>query len=294
MEQPLNADRFTYESGHWWHIGRSNGIRGRAYIGVCGSCAKTFLSRQKQPYCSKPCKHAASRGPRVERLCLYCHEQITSKYARKYCSHSCACKAMHKGRPITTPLTASTSEVLFNSDNPRYTRDEAGQWWYQLLGKNKVRTRAYIKKCAQCGGDFLSSIFHNRNANHCSRTCGGRASSDKNPDRFKGAKGGNWKGGRRKQKGYVLVWAPDHPGKKIGGCYKFEHQLVMERRLGRYLLPEENVHHKNGQRDDNSDLNLELWSKSQPAGQRVSDKIEWAKSFLQQYGFTVSGEFVLA
>lgn len=62
-----------------------------------------------------------------------------------------------------------------------------------------------------------------------------------------------------------------------------EHVKVMAEMIGRPVVPGENVHHLNGVRDDNRPENLELWSRSQPAGQRVTDKVEWAKHILATY-----------
>lgn len=73
--------------------------------------------------------------------------------------------------------------------------------------------------------------------------------------------GGNhpgWKGGRKRHKGYVYVKCPGHPDANKEG-YVFKHRLVMERKLGRRLKPEERVHHRNGRKMDNRPCNLDLF-----------------------------------
>jgi hypothetical protein len=57
----------------------------------------------------------------------------------------------------------------------------------------------------------------------------------------------------------------------------------MEQVLGRPLLSNENVHHKNTIRADNNPSNLELWNVSQPKGGRVRDKLAWALEFVAKY-----------
>ena len=88
---------------------------------------------------------------------------------------------------------------------------------------------------------------------------------------------------RNNKSDYVLLFVGvDYPGATKHG-YIMEHRKVMQEKLGRQLERHENVHHVNGIKTDNSIENLELWTTSQPQGQRVEDKIRWAKEFLALY-----------
>lgn len=79
-----------------------------------------------------------------------------------------------------------------------------------------------------------------------------------------------------------LVKRAKHP---ITGrlCYQLQHRFFLEEYLGRKLESHENVHHINGVRDDNRLENLELWSTKQPQGQRILDKLDWAREIIAKY-----------
>lgn len=79
---------------------------------------------------------------------------------------------------------------------------------------------------------------------------------------LKGENNPNWKGGKFEKRGYEYVPAPNHPHKTFQG-YVYRHRLVMEEKLGRYLRPDEEIHHIDGNKKNNHPDNLQLVTKSE-------------------------------
>ena len=97
-------------------------------------------------------------------------------------------------------------------------------------------------------------------------------------ERLGSGRRGKSKGRVELSTGYVMLYSPKHPAANPKHPYIFEHRLVMEEHLGRYLLPSEVVHHKNRDRADNRVENLEVFSSN---GEHLKE--EWRYQWSRKY-----------
>lgn len=138
---------------------------------------------------------------------------------------------------------------------------------YACSGASKILKD---KTCPQCL-KFFKPMFSK--SKFCSRQCAGTYL-------FKGKNGSlskAWKGGVHRRKygakrnqpnGYIEIW---NGNKWVG-----EHRFIMEKKIGRKLLRKEHVHHINGNRSDNREVNLVVLTISQ---HNTLHKTEQVKNF---------------
>lgn len=145
-------------------------------------------------------------------------------------------------------------------------------------------------RCESCGENFTKRPTQGSKTANDNRYCSYRC-------RWAGAQSRDDYGRYLNAEGYVILdkrWSqrPATRGLKADGYVRLnlrkdgrvlEHRHVMEQHLGRPLLPDETVHHRNGVKTDNRLENLELWVSKHPKGQRVEEITEWALEMLQRY-----------
>lgn len=133
---------------------------------------------------------------------------------------------------------------------PRKTR---GQKFCSLVCVGRSQRKGALVLCTTCHQPFYAERRRLKRGygKYCSMKC--------HPMYGTGPSHTNWKGGRRETAdGYVEIRLPTHPAAGLRS-YIFEHRVVMEKMLGRYLENKERVHHSDGIKANNSPDNLHLF-----------------------------------
>lgn len=195
--------------------------------------------------------------------------------------------ALRSGNTKSCGCGMKKSHFLLGKYNEAKALDLTGEIFGDLIALFRDRSQEFDKprwvcKC-KCGKQTSIRCASLRAGDTKSCGCQMVKARDKR-NRLQGPEHAGWRGGMKcyDSHGYIIIYRPKHPNCWSNGCVR-EHVKVMSEVLGRPLVKGENVHHKNGVRDDNRPENLELWSTSQPSGQRIDDKIQHAKEILRQY-----------
>lgn len=241
----------------------------------CEQCGTTFKVEKSfaktRKYCSRQCSADAKKAKAYRvKNCKFCGEEFqvtkTKKHAQEFCSTKCRSQQKSKDNTVTTNCLNCDKEFTHIKSRPKKfcSFDCSNNY-------NSEQSKVDLI-CNGCGCAFSRRkglIQDNLNGVFCSNSCwhSNRPITTKH---------------RRTEEG-KLITADGYVKICENGKHILEHRSVMQKHLGRDLLKEENVHHLNGQRDDNNLHNLELWSTRQPNGQRVTDKLDWCLDMLETY-----------
>ena len=132
-------------------------------------------------------------------------------------------------------------------ENPMYGKPawNKNKPWSKTIKEKMSSSHKNSPKCKEC----LKKLHKESKGKH-------RSPATEIKKGQTGKKSLAWKGGKHKHaSGYIWIYKPNHP---FCGVRKnvFEHRLVVEFQIDRYLRPEETCHHLNKIKDDNRPENL--------------------------------------
>jgi hypothetical protein len=213
-----------------------------------------------------------------------------SKHPTWQCLCDCGNLTVVTGSNLKSGGTKSCGCLKLNDGKAFNAIDIVGERYGKLtitsLNKREKGT-AYWDCVCDCGGSNILPTGHLRSGH--TQSCGCLVSETSRINAYKNLAGKKKvapNGTLSKRIGldrYIRIHDKEHP--RSSGGFVLEHIKVMEEKIGRSLLGKENVHHINGDRGDNRPENLELWSTSQPPGQRVWEKAKHYIGFLNEYEF---------
>jgi endogenous inhibitor of DNA gyrase (YacG/DUF329 family) len=183
----------------------------------------------------------APRQPMVVKPCLICGKEFRSapSVKAKFCSKECTVKHMslvprkpRRGEEVPCPQCGKLS---YRSQG----QIGSGRIFCNRSCSDDYQRRNRVtKKCSYCGKEYTKSPSQAWDT--CSNECRGLARIKRPLDRTHNGR-------------------PDHPNRSLKG-WQYEHRLVTEKSIGRYLASEEVVHHKDGNKSNNDPSNLEILS----------------------------------
>lgn len=120
------------------------------------------------------------------------------------------------------------------------------------------RCKGWYESTTKRTGGYCPSCRSLRHIEHRKPRTEPRKKGGPKPGSQMGENNPNWRGGRvLEPRGYVLIRRPDHPQADCRG-YVYEHILVAEAKIGRFIADGEEVHHKDENRSNNDPDNLEV------------------------------------
>ena len=202
------------------------------------------------------------RNQQIAVTCIKCGTEVRrspsviakNKGGKFYCSLACA--GRKSGRPRTKP-----HRVCPQCSDEFYPTNSGSRFCSKKCYDAFQRRNRIERTCAHCKRTFGVKLSEERKATgsstgkgvrFCSKRCESLGKFKRGLDRWH-----NDKPLRVNRQGYVYAWQPDHPDAHSNG-WILEHRLVAAQKLGRSLRADEQVHHVNGDKQDNRPENLSV------------------------------------